>query len=134
MIRSNSQKVKGFVFEGRVYTGTIEDHQTHGGLQTVFVHEQSNRSEPMSGVQAAKFRRLLRQHEIDSGMVRLQLEFRIVNPALFGKLADHAVAEHGAGVEPQNPAEEIFELLLGSNPDIKAFDEYGLELVDWKGA
>lgn len=62
--------------------------------------------------------------------VSVTLDFVILDEDRLLQLAKDAIEAHGCGHEfdPTNLADCVVELLLFSNPDIRSFDEYGLEL------
>lgn len=56
----------------------------------------------------------------------------MVDRGTFLMLAEEAIAANGAGHEfdPGDPADCLAELLLHSNPEVKGYLDYGLELVN----
>jgi len=65
-------------------------------------------------------------------IISITLNFRVADEETLMRLAKEAVEEHGGGYELQKGscADAAVELLLNSNPDIKAYLDYGLELID----
>lgn len=63
--------------------------------------------------------------------VEIRLRFRIDDRDLLLRLAEEAITTNGGGHEfdPADPADCITELLLHSNPDIKGYLDYGIELI-----
>lgn len=60
----------------------------------------------------------------------ITLTFTVVDEERLRSLAEAAIAAHGGGYDTDGTtADLIVELLLHSNPDIRAYLDYGIELV-----
>jgi hypothetical protein len=66
-----------------------------------------------------------------SARVRIALEFRVDDPDLLRSHAERTIARHGLGhpYDPDDLADCLVELLLHSNPAIRPYADYGVELV-----
>ncbi len=60
------------------------------------------------------------------------MRFAVVDTELLEGLAAAATDKYGLGVElePGNAGQQIYEVLLASNPAIGAFLDFGIELLD----
>lgn len=67
----------------------------------------------------------------DGQAVEIALRFRVHDRDLLLRLAEEQITTNGGGHEfdPDDLADCIAELLLHSNPDIKGYLDYGIELV-----
>lgn len=63
--------------------------------------------------------------------IDITLSFTVQDVELLRKLAKKQIKKNGGGHEydPDNLADCLVELLLHSNPDIKAYLDYGVELT-----
>lgn len=67
-----------------------------------------------------------------SARIKIELVFDVLDEDRLVSLAKEAIDQYGNGYEcnPEDLADCAVELLLHSNPSIKSYDEYGLELIE----
>ena len=61
---------------------------------------------------------------------QITLTFAVRDADTLASLASDAVQRHGGGVELDGTASQaIVELLLHSNPDVRSYSDYGIQLL-----